>query len=578
MAGGKETPRQKMIGMMYLVLTALLALNVSKQVLDAFVAIEYNIQKASVTQLDRGNSYKSDLTGELADKSNPEKLEKVKYYLSIIDKIDKATAERIQLIDKIKMEILEKSGEDIKTVKNKENAVLVWKQYDKNFPLAPALLNLMAVQAKDQYDVPMHEIIGDDIKNPKPGGNGMVLWKSYNDFRLEICSLVGTYNVGGKAWSFKPTNINTYKDNADLQKQVSAMIKKANVNHQDDDQVLEQLYLELTKEERVEMEGTGKVHWIGKTFDHSPLVAAIASLSSLQQEILAARAKAIAHIKGRVSTGEYSFNKIVGLAYGPAIANSGDEIELKVMMAAFDSDNQPTVTSNSGAVNVEGGQGTIKIKVAGGAEMPVSGTVSIKNKSGIKKTENWNHTIKIMKPQGTVALPEMNMLYRGYPNKIEGVASGYDQTVLTGNGVSLTKSGSQWIGSPGTGKTCTITVSGKNSVTNKTVSLGTYTFRVSLLPPAQIYFGTAANGEKGSKSETRLFAKYPPEIPLNVQFSLTSWELEFMGRTASGSGNQLNGEAIALLRQARPGSSASFICKYRGPDNINRTGAVIVKL
>ena len=37
--GGKETPRQKMIGMMYLVLTALLALNVSKQVLDAFSKI-----------------------------------------------------------------------------------------------------------------------------------------------------------------------------------------------------------------------------------------------------------------------------------------------------------------------------------------------------------------------------------------------------------------------------------------------------------------------------------------------------------------------------------------------------------
>ena len=43
MAGGKETPRQKMIGMMYLVLTALLALNVSKSILDAFVSIEENI-------------------------------------------------------------------------------------------------------------------------------------------------------------------------------------------------------------------------------------------------------------------------------------------------------------------------------------------------------------------------------------------------------------------------------------------------------------------------------------------------------------------------------------------------------
>ena len=30
MSGGKETPRQKMIGMMYLVLLALLAMNVSK--------------------------------------------------------------------------------------------------------------------------------------------------------------------------------------------------------------------------------------------------------------------------------------------------------------------------------------------------------------------------------------------------------------------------------------------------------------------------------------------------------------------------------------------------------------------
>ena len=58
MAGGKETPRQKMIGLMYLVLTALLALNVSKQILDAFVAIEDNIQRGSITQYDRGQTPK----------------------------------------------------------------------------------------------------------------------------------------------------------------------------------------------------------------------------------------------------------------------------------------------------------------------------------------------------------------------------------------------------------------------------------------------------------------------------------------------------------------------------------------
>ena len=34
-----ETPRQRMIGMMYLVLTAMLALNVSKDILSAFVVV-----------------------------------------------------------------------------------------------------------------------------------------------------------------------------------------------------------------------------------------------------------------------------------------------------------------------------------------------------------------------------------------------------------------------------------------------------------------------------------------------------------------------------------------------------------
>lgn len=45
MAGGKETPRQKMIGMMYLVLTALLALNVSNAVLEKFAIIDDTLGK-----------------------------------------------------------------------------------------------------------------------------------------------------------------------------------------------------------------------------------------------------------------------------------------------------------------------------------------------------------------------------------------------------------------------------------------------------------------------------------------------------------------------------------------------------
>ncbi len=45
MAGGKETPRQKMIGMMYMVLTALLALNVSSAVLEKFAIIDETLRE-----------------------------------------------------------------------------------------------------------------------------------------------------------------------------------------------------------------------------------------------------------------------------------------------------------------------------------------------------------------------------------------------------------------------------------------------------------------------------------------------------------------------------------------------------
>jgi gliding motility-associated protein GldM len=47
MAGGKLTPRQKMINMMYLVLTALLALNVSQEVLNAFHLVNEGLQSSN---------------------------------------------------------------------------------------------------------------------------------------------------------------------------------------------------------------------------------------------------------------------------------------------------------------------------------------------------------------------------------------------------------------------------------------------------------------------------------------------------------------------------------------------------
>ena len=53
MSGGKETGRQKMVGMMYLVLTALLALNVSNTIIDKFVFINESLVSANNETQDR---------------------------------------------------------------------------------------------------------------------------------------------------------------------------------------------------------------------------------------------------------------------------------------------------------------------------------------------------------------------------------------------------------------------------------------------------------------------------------------------------------------------------------------------
>ena len=47
MAGAKETPRQKLISLMYLVFITMLALNVSKEVLACFGQMFYKIKDAN---------------------------------------------------------------------------------------------------------------------------------------------------------------------------------------------------------------------------------------------------------------------------------------------------------------------------------------------------------------------------------------------------------------------------------------------------------------------------------------------------------------------------------------------------
>ncbi|SDX23812.1 type IX secretion system motor protein PorM/GldM [Aequorivita viscosa] len=84
MAGGKLSPRQKMINMMYLIFIAMLALNMSKEVLSAFGLLNDKIAKANVASDQRNQAF----LGGLAEKAQ----EQPAKYKPVLDKANQVNA------------------------------------------------------------------------------------------------------------------------------------------------------------------------------------------------------------------------------------------------------------------------------------------------------------------------------------------------------------------------------------------------------------------------------------------------------------------------------------------------------
>jgi hypothetical protein len=562
MAGGKETPRQKMIGMMYLVLTALLALNVSKSILDAFVAIEENIQVTNQNEFARGNEKKAQLTEQVNIATDQKLKALAKNQLETAELIDQETAKFIAYVDQLKMELLTSCGEEISEGKDK----IVLQAYSQKEPLKPARLNLEKVNAKDNYDVAMHMFIGESITSPK--GEGLKLWNSYLAYRDKITEILAKSAPSeGKAYFFKVPTIKSFLDYNDLNKQIIKAIEKSHV-HPDDHEIVRKLFSSLTKQEYSTVNDVKNIHWIGKTFDHAPSVAAIASLSSLQNEVLSARADAISHIRGRIGGSDYAFNKIMPLAYGPDLVNSGDQIDIKVLMAAYDSYSNPTVRTESGTVeSISNGIGNISLKAGSPGEMRIKGSIAVKTKRGEMKEMPWEKEIRVMKPMGTVSLPGLNRLYRNYENVVEAVASGFEETILQGKDVVLTKKGNQWIATPGSSRTCSITVYGKNKSDNKMVSLGTFNYNVSNMPQPSLYWGSVQSGENISFFGNGMFSKYPPEIPISANYSIVNWTVSApsLRSEMTITGNKPTAQQEAMLKMIKKGERITVVATVR-PD------------
>ena len=107
MAHGKETPRQKMIGMMYLVLTAMLALNVSKEVLDAFILVDGGLTVTTQNFAAKNEGLYDKFN--MAFEQNPEK---VGDWKTLADEVKARSNELYEFMNECKVEIVEVKDED----------------------------------------------------------------------------------------------------------------------------------------------------------------------------------------------------------------------------------------------------------------------------------------------------------------------------------------------------------------------------------------------------------------------------------------------------------------------------------
>ncbi|MFK8044539.1 MAG: hypothetical protein AB8B72_03535 [Crocinitomicaceae bacterium] len=577
MAGGKETPRQKMIGMMYLVLTALLALNVSKEVIAAFVTINDKLDRSAVI-INEGNlsnydSFEKKLT---TAKSLKQDTKNVIFWQNKAETVSDSTK---VLVDYLLREC---------NAMLKEAEKVEW-YTDENVDGKGRLHSLKPlgdVQNMDNYDIPTNFFIGPDPKMPDP--RGLAFPKRIISYRNSVAQILGTYTDPGDPK--KKYSLTVPEDLKDLSLAMNAC-------NPDDTAMIASFIRSLDIKENI----TRKVHgeeevmpWPSVMFDHAPIVAAAAMITALKLDVKNAESIATGFMLSKVDIQEFNFNKIEPLAFASTgYINQGDSLNLRVMIAAYDSTEIPKVswaqdadTANPSAWKPGGtADGSIALRGDKPGAHKIKGVIYIKQR-GVDVPKPWSFDYQVGQPMGVVALPEMRVLYRGYKNIVEGTASGFpaDRVSLSGSGCSLSKSGKNWVATVGSGvREATISVIGKKPG-GGSANLGSFKFKVKKLPAPTVYLGGITNGQTpglGSvkaNANSRLTCRYDESVPLQgVSFKIVKGTVTvdgIMRKGKIGGGGSLNGDAKKILAQSK-GKQVTMLVTYRGPDGVSQRGALV---
>jgi gliding motility-associated protein GldM len=538
-----------MIGMMYLVLTALLAMNVSKDILDAFVIVNEGIETSTETFADKTEVYYRAFASAATESKAAIP------YKEKADKVSKMSNELYNHISDLKKHIIAAT--------------------DKLPEGSPDSLYLVKnVASKDNYDIPSMVMGLAEPATPKDG---------------EFTAV----ELRGKINKFQADLLGLFDD-----KETKEMMTKT---------------LAVLDTKDFGMVNGTKETWETGNFYHVPLAAVVTILSKIQSDVRSAEAEAVAKLYENIDAGSVSFNKVDGFAYAKkAYVMDGDSFAASIFTAAYDDRQNPQVfigQYDSAAVakgetdetkimkgskgedwastkeggwfelkTVENGKGYLKIKESVGVHN-WGGIIKVKTKKG-PKIYPFENSFEVGKPSLAISADKMNVFYIGVDNPVSVAAP---MPNFTASAPGLSKKGNGWVMRPKKPGKVNIVVTGIDDDGNK-VNLGKSEFRVKRIPDPKSYLG----GKTGSASIKKVAFKnastvqakmenFDFDIRVNVSSFVFSTTKSGVVEEFTVNGNKLNGRCKGLIGKAKR-NQKFFIekVKVRMPDGTTRQLAPLI--
>ena len=653
MGGGKETPRQKMVGLMYLVLMALLAMNVSKEIINAFVTLNNKLE-SSIEQVE---SFNTNLSGEFATKlatlkatgAPPDELARVEFHKNTNDKIVELTrymcndivkrnlflliaaadpGVQFSEFDDIEMAIVNDDADakvrlkalvakvnDLGVIAVDEHHELHGAETDHDEFHNPLfhideegyihIRDLSTYTKKDDYDTPTRILAGESFDKIAP--EGLHLMENLHHHRNDLIALIANHPSdtleGGIVYQYEfdtslikdPDFLITEGDRKAFEEVVDSIIAfeiEENKLDPKDAEAVRNIYVRMTIPKKVMNHGE-EYPWIFGQFDHAPIVAASAVMTSVRSDVLQVQTLASQLVSSRVKVQSFNFNKIDPLAFSAtSYINQGDSLGLRVMIAAYDSseamelkywvDDSSQLNKNESEQDLANmktfkGRAGQSVSISGSVgDHILSGFIAVKEK-GVKKWKPWKFNYSVGAPNAAISAAELQVLYINWNNKIRVSASGYkpESIKLTGRGCTVKGPDSKGYYTAtvtnARAKEAKLIVTGIDDK-GKSNELANEIFRVFPLPKPTAYFANKAGGnikKANAVNYSTIVAKLG-DSPLDVPYEVVGFQ---MYTTKNGSpitykskNNRLTGPMKAAMKKIPKGGNLTFTAvEVKGP-------------